>query len=625
MPVRNAISSVLARIPISFESRVSREALVRDAIEQALFENERWDVKTQDRVLTSHPGDPFAFLKSAFDTASVYDDQAGLVRFRDSDFAIRDLKEASLKDRALQGLARVLEFATGGWATIGGNRGILVARDIPAEQLWMAQDAAVLKSKTDPHAAGVVKNLQFYTVGPGVKWSSPSEEVTRWLEVFRRDNDMDRRERSMVKEIWQEGEYFWVFFVDPNTGRVKVRKHRPKDVPEIETSNEDLETRLSYRLEVDPLTHKDSSEWIPDINYWLQKEDPLSSFSSAYEKEFVGGGQSRFIQFSRYGDQDELRGWPPMYASLRWFKYLEDFIIDRARLHHERAKVVWFQSRKGGSGRKRLGDAANANPHLAPKGGTMWIEDETTSYRNVALNLESGDASTDALLFLYAISSNNCMPIHVWNQRADQAVYSSLRKADTPFSQGIRFNQAFLDSEWETRDRFVLRLAIQAGKLPPEVSIIQHDQNQVMKALGKINEMVADGQSEEEIIKEAKSILAPGIVRRKVSTLEVPITRIFPDVVQESPLELAKVLLIHQKMGLASDASLARRSGYNWTEELTGMFQEADMKKKLKLMRGETAPAQGGPGRKPGAGAGGTKVSRDDLSIGDAPDGAEPE
>lgn len=591
-----------------------------EAAQDARMEEARWNVQSGRQVPSR--SNPFAAL-SGLDSAAVY--QGGeLYRFPDLDSPSMQRLDASRKGKVMEAFKQILEFTTAGWVTIGGNRGILAARDLAPEQLWLAQDAAVLKSKTDPHAQGIIRNLQFYTVGTGVSWSTPSKEVNEWLEKFRRENRMDQRERAQVKEMFQEGEYFTVFFVDPASGRVKVRKHRPKEVVEIETADEDMETRLAYKRMIKPEVSSDAFQWVPDIHYLDQLDDPLSDYRSQHEL-----ADGIFMQFSRYGDSDELRGWPPMYAALRWLKYYEDFIVDRARLHHERAKVVWFMTRKGQVNRKRKNDSSNPTPHLAPKGGTMWIEDDSVSYRAESLQLDSADASEDALLLLYAISSAVTQPLHVWNQRADQAVYSSLRKADTPFSQGINFNQAFLDEEWTIRDRFVLAQAIKANKLPDRVTITRHDEDLVLKAIQRVNEMVVDGKDEEWILGEAKTILAPGIKKEAVPTLEVPIDRTFPDVVQESPLELAKVLLIHQKMGIVSDATLARRSGYDWTRELVGMFREAEGKRKLNELRSPIQPApgqqppgqppKGGPGREPGSGAGSTKASKDDLSVGGDP------
>lgn len=624
------------------------EASVQTAVEQAVLDETRWgDIRREQGDGNGH-NDPFRSLRyDPYDRSSLYNyenqrlilPEDGLV-LREK---VRNLKGERLK-KAINGLATILEAATGGWITVGGGaRGLIYDREIIPEQLFLAQDATVLRVRSDPHASGIIQNMQFYTIGQGVTWGTPSQEITQWLTEFRQMNKMEMRERKMVREIFQEGEYFWIYFVDPDTGKVKTRKWRPKELTEIETHNQDVETRLAYRREIDFADGTDDDKWYQDINYEVQREE-FDGQSSEHGLE-----SNIYIQMSKYGDLDNLRGWPPMYSVLRWLKYLEDFVVDRARLHHERAKVIWFQQRKGTASRKGTSGSGGLNPLLAPKGGSMWIEDDTVSYRAQALDLSSGDAEKDAMLIIYAISSGVNMPMHVWNQRSDQQVYASIKKAETPFSQAILANQRFHEEEWEERDMFVVRKAVEAGALPDTVEIIKHDEDLVIHALQRINERVAEGYPVDEIVKEADNILAPGMKKVKIPTVEVEITRTFPDVVQEAPLDTAKVLLIHQKMGIVSDATLSTKAGYDWHEELLRKLQEAKQKAALAAMEeGEeerekkkqglpnliddkknndtdrkALNANGekgtpGGGRAPGSGAGQTKVSKDDLSAGGA-------
>jgi len=335
-----------------------------------------------------------------------------------------------------------------------------------------------------------------------------------------------------------------------------------------------------------------------------------------------------------------------MYSILRWLKYLEDFIVDRARLHHEISKVVWMQQRKGSASKKGTTGSGQLNPLLAPKGGSMWVEDDSVTYRHMVADMHASDAESDALLIIYAISSGATQPMHVWNQRSDQAVYASIRAADTPFSQSILANQKYHEEEWEERDGFVIRKGVEHGELPDEVKIIKHDEDLVIRSLQRINEMVVDGKDEADIIKEASAILAPGMQEVTVPTVDVEITRTFPEMVREAPLDMAKVLLIHQKMGIASDATLSTKAGYDWHGELLKRFQEARQKASLgAIEKGEEerekkkqglpneldnkvqsdkdaksglSPAKGDGGRSPGDGAGSTSTGKDDLSAGKA-------
>jgi len=652
-----ALEYLKSRRPVVM-TKATFEDTVLQAARQAVMEEANWGGarggtrREQGDGNGSNPNDPFNALRyGPYDRSSLYSTEEGRVIFPADSVTVREkvknMDEGRLK-KAITSLSSMIEFATAGWVTIGGSGsvGMFRDRDIIPEQLFLAQDAAVLRVRSDPHAAGIVNNLQYYTVGQGVAWGSPSQEITEWLTDFRRTNKMEMRERKMVKEIFQEGEYFSVFFVDPETGKMKMRKWRPKEITEIETHPQDMENRFAYHRQVDFLDGTEDDKWYQDIDYEKQLED----FDGMPSKNTLQ--PDIYIQMSKYGDQDSLRGWPPMYSVLRWLKYLEDFIVDRARLHHERAKVIWFQQRKGTASRKGTAGSGDLNPMLAPKGGAMWIEDDTVSYRAQSLELGSGDAEKDALLLIYAISSGTQQPMHVWNQRSDQAVYASIRAADTPFSQSILSNQKFHQEEWEERDGFIIRKGVEYGGLPDEVEIIKHDEDLVIRALQKINEMVVDNRPMEEVIKEASQILAPGMRKIKISTVEVPINRTFPDMVVAAPLDMAKVILIHQKMGIASDATLSTKAGYDWHEELLRQLQEATQKaalaarvlgeeekekKKLGLPNllddkkdadaaakvaakaakaakdGEGTP---GGGRGLGDGAGQTKVSKDDLGAG---------
>ena len=622
------------------------ESTVKAAVEDAVLAESKWGEHRREHGDSGvRPNDPFGVLQAdPFDRSSFYQESGQFV-IPKSDVHLRKelkaLKGSRLKS-AIESLGNLISSATAGWLKVGEaefSRG-LSSREIIPEQLFLAQDAAVLKVRSDPHARGIVNNLQFYTIGKGVTWGTPSIEVTKFLTKFRQMNRMELRERTMVKEIYQEGEYFWVYFLDLDTGLIKIRKWRPKEITEIETHKQDVEARLAYHREAVFAKEPDDDKWYQDINYDVQ----FAEFDGQASENTLQ--PNIFIQMSKYGDLDQLRGWPPMYSTLRWFKYLDDFIVDRARLHHEQSKVIWFQQRKGSASRKGTGGTA-INPLLAPKGGSMWTEDDSVSYRQSSPDLHGGDAERDALLLIYAISSGNCQPMHVWNQRSDQSNYASIRKADTPFSQSINANQTFLTEEWEERDMFVVRQGVKSGALPEEVSIIAHDDDLMIRSLQKINEMVTDGQDENAIIKEATDILAPGMHKAKVKTVDIEITRTFPDVVQEAPLDMAKVLLIHQKMGIVSDATLSVKAGYDWHEELLRRFQEAKQKASLEAgemgelekakkalglpnqidqfkidkkaaeaPKPEVEPGTPGGGRAPGDGAGTTKVSRDDLSAG---------
>jgi len=257
-----------------------------------------------------------------------------------------------------------------GWARLGAV-GEDPQRTISLPELHAFQDAAIKKERTDPHARSIVDNIQRYTVGRGVKFHCAVPEVEDWLRDFWKLNKMEGKQKRMVRSWFLEGEYFVMFFCSSESGRVKLRKIKTKELAEIETHSEDAETRLAYKR-VYTKNGNEEEEWYPDVSYYEQKGDELDGQDSKHEREFVGG-ENTLVHFIKTGLEDEIRGRVPMEAILPYLKYYEDIIIDGCRRAHEEMKVVWIQSIRG-SGAGARGAEATTRKRRSPPGGTMLKE-----------------------------------------------------------------------------------------------------------------------------------------------------------------------------------------------------------------------------------------------------------
>jgi len=472
-------------------------------------------------------------------------------------------------------ISKAIEAVTGGWVTVRDQNASSrsIGRNWTLEQLWAFQDAAWIKATLDPRGVSASNNIVYYTIGNGLEVTTPNPEVNEVIEAFRNMNDMELREKNIVREMFIEGEYPILFFIDKETGDIRLRKIAPREITEIETHKEDTETVLAYHRQRGFTVQDDdnSDKWYADYEYYKQLGSNFDPQESDHASDL---SPDRLVLFMRHGFQSETRGRPPMTSVLRFLKYYEDFIIDRIRLHHERAKVVWIRSIQG-SGKDELNDNRR-NPMLAPKGGTMWTETPNVRYRIESAKLESADAEKDGLLILYSVAAGLTQPIHILEQRADQSVYSSLRKSDSPFSQMIESLQHFHSIHQEKIYRLLLNEKVLAGELPEEVKIEKIDEDVLELLQRKINELVIEEKSSEEIIKEAEVIIKGKKKTESIKTVEISIGITFPDVVKENPLDDAKVLLIHQRLGIVSKRTMAARSGYDWREELRQMRKERE-------------------------------------------------
>ena len=169
-------------------------------------------------------------------------------------------------------------------------------------------------------------------------------------------------------------------------------------------------------------------------------------------------------------------------------------------------------------------------------------------------------------------------------------VYASIRKSDTPFSMMIESNQDLWSEQWDFMYRFGAKLSGEIGKAKFKIPYYPDDSK--TEAMKLINRMIVDKRSEEEIIKEVKKVLDRKGKKVINTTIDdVPISQVFPDVVSEDPLSIAKALFLHWRMKIVSHQTAAERAGYNWQEELAKMIAEVDVVPKDEVEDGsETVP-----------------------------------
>jgi hypothetical protein len=520
----------------------------QDAVNQARLEERKWADDKFGRGQTSSIGssDPFYAKFPEKDTDYKFDK----LEYRYLKEGIKGFKRGS-KD--YYQLVNTIEAT--GWAPTGFEDAAFRIGSI--DELSAIQNACFKKYILDPLGKSIVMNMQYFTVGKGVRVSSVADEVNDWLTEFRSYNKMGKKEKKMVRSAYIEGEYFLLYVKDGD--RVYLRKVAPNRIRDIKTKEDDVEQTIGYEV---AKMNQTESYYVKDVGFNDNKDKSLLT-----DKDLPGG---KYIQFIRYGEEEYVRGQPPMYCVLRYLRHYEDWIVDRMRLNHERAKVVWIRTRTGTETGKP------DSPFLAPKGGIILEETGTMKYRIESAKLESDDAKEDGLAILYSIGAGVQMPLHVLTQITSEAVYSSIKKSDTPFSQMVESNQDMWKEEWDSMYRFGMKLS---GKFKDKKFKVPYYPDEARhEAMKLINRMVVDKQPIERIIEETKKVLSRKAGKVINATIEdVPITQIFPDVAHEDPLLVAKALFLHHKMKIVSNQTAAEKAGYNWQEELAKMVAEQDV------------------------------------------------
>lgn len=519
----------------------------KEAISTAVLEERKW---AADRLLNPLAGnsmnDPF-YAKFP-EREKDYD-------FDGLDSKYQNKKEDLLKSGSVARSKLVKTIEATGWSPAGLEDAAFRIGSV--DELSAIQDACFKKYILDPLGKSIVMNMQYFTVGKGVKVTSVADEVNDWLTEFRAYNKMGKREKGMVRSAFIEGEYFLAY--NKKGDKVYLRKIAPSRIREIETADDDVERIISYTVSK---TDQTDTYKVPDINYSLDESKSL-----LIERDLPA---NKYIQFIKYGEEEYLRGQPPMYSILRYLRHYEDWLVDRMRLNHERAKVVWIRSRTGTE------TAKPDSPFLAPKGGIILEETATVKYRIESAKLDSDDAKEDGLAILYSIGAGVLMPLHVLTQITSESVYASIKKSDTPFVQMLGSNQDMWKEGWDSTYRFSMKLS---GKFEGKKFKVPYYPDEARtEAMKLINRMIVDKEPTERIMEEAKKVLSRKSGKMINATIDdVPITQIFPDVANEDPLSVAKALFLHHKMKIVSNQTASEKAGYNWQEELTKMIAEVDV------------------------------------------------
>jgi len=466
---------------------------------------------------------------------------------------------------------RLLERFLGGYTFFGSSYPNMRYSQTTAE-LQQMQEAVLYKYFNDPHCRSIIENWTHYTIGGGLKIEVDNKKVENVLNQFRYHNQMVKREKDFVRMTFVEGELFIGYYVNPISGQVKVRRIRPQEIKDVESHPGDIETKLSYHwyYNYTPTGTKQSYNkdlWVKDIGY-----DDLANTGFAEVRGYKSKNtlaENPAVQFIKFGIDTEIRGRVPLQPVMRHLKYYEDWLMDRIRLNHERSKVVWVKEISG-----RMPETTERQ-RRAPAGGVMLVETENVKYRIEKPQINADDAKEDGLGILYTIGAGTSLPIHILNQRADQNVYASIRKADTPFSQYIRGKQEFFGEAFETMYREVLKQAVKAGQLPKTVRVPEYAQESLISVMSEINTMIHEGKDPEYVTEQAQKMIGGRKATMKpVNTVDIPMSLEFPEIIKEDMEAQAKVMQIHKSLGIVSSATLAKRAGYNWKHELQAMMNE---------------------------------------------------
>lgn len=184
----------------------------------------------------------------------------------------------------------------------------------------------------NPLAFAIIEITTSFVLGKGVTIAANVPEVQRVLMDFWHDpdNHMETRIYALCTELALYGEQFIRFFVNPYSGRVKIRQIDPSIIDEIETDPDDIETVLRFhRRPVGPSA--------------TQPGDPAPispSASQNFEGEWFQAG-SEMVQFCINKVSNAKRGKSDLATLLPWLRRYKDWLTDRVRINKYKGAFLW--------------------------------------------------------------------------------------------------------------------------------------------------------------------------------------------------------------------------------------------------------------------------------------------
>ena len=501
------------------------------------------------------------------------------------------LQEGKVTEKAI--LDSLDEFVSGYPLHTQEGRSLSFNAANAQERLFKAMKSADQKFSIDPHVGSIVKMLTNYILGREVLMGcAHHSKVDHVLRDFWKRNKMPKRLKEAVKRKIITGEHFFFYFIDTN-GDVTLRDSvKPWDIVNIEANDDDMETILSYERSIaspdDVLKGRAKSLYYADINYYEQLDKAFGQRSDFHGRL----SKNKLVQMVKYAGMDNLRGITPLYSVLRYVKYYEDFLVDRIILNHERSKVVWVKVIKG------TGSSEGSTTSQGPKSGQVLIETPWLEYKTVNANINAADAKEDGRIIRLAIATGVDMPEHVLFQDASQAVYSSIRNHETPFSQAIRSHQD--DWRWDLQEmaRVLIREKVIRGLLPKTTRQEIVTLESWNKMYYELRDMIEAGEHAARIKNALKTLMGDSkTTARMIPTEDVDVDVKFPDPVQEDPLKQAQRAEVLYRINVASLPEIASWVGLNWYEQ-NDLQQKAGGWPEYKPSADHPAPKQ--PDGKPG-------------------------
>ncbi len=387
-----------------------------------------------------------------------------------------------------------------------------------AYQLW----------KTNPHARAIIRTLEKFILGKGLKIFALDENpvVQEWWDIFEKENRFLRRQDEIIRRTFRDGECFIRCFVDQYSGKTKIRFLEPNEISDPENTH-------SFGIETDP----DDVE-IP-LRYYRSRQGKLIEVIPAEEVQHI----------KIFADSNVKRGLSFLYIVMPLLKKYEQWLNDRIVLNKIRSAMAIIRRISGSPGQLSdlvRNEKSRKGRQKMLKPGSIITVSEGVDYQMLTPNLQAQDVQYDGRNILLAIASATGLAEYMVSGDASNANYASTMVSESPAVREFEDWQQFFQEEFSIIFAKVIKAGVDYGSVPAKSSITSLEIDQSGKR------------------RENKQIIP--------TRLDCEI--IFPPLIHRKLKEESEALALHKNMGIVSNQTVAARLGYNFQKEIERIEKE---------------------------------------------------
>lgn len=323
-----------------------------------------------------------------------------------------------------------------------------------------------------------VKALYTWAQGINVKYKTP--ELNKILQEFWDDEknmaELTSHQARMYKEydLQVEGNIFFVFFIRPSDGRVRVRSIPPDEITEIISDPEDskspryyLRTWTEKGVDNDGRRRSKSRKvYYPDWQFEAKNRPPkIGSVQVLWDNPVFHvkvGGMS-----------DWKFGVSEVYSAIDWARAYKEFLEDVASLMRAYSRFAWKRITKGGkkaiaAEKAKLattlatgGTSTETNP--PPVTGAMALLGEGTDLQPMQVR-GAAISADDGRRFLLGVAAGVDLPETYFGD-VSVGTLATAKAMDRPTELSMRERQTMWTDVFRRIFGFMLLQAVKAGQL----------------------------------------------------------------------------------------------------------------------------------------------------------------